>query len=165
LSKSNCADLDLKYMSIERAGGFSIDTYQNGDEAAIIELWQQCGLVVPWNNPQTDIARKVTNSPELFFTGRIGGRLVASCMAGYDGHRGWIYFLAVANSEQRKGLAAQLVAHVEAQLIELGCPKLELMVRDTNREVIAFYEAIGFNLDPVRVLSKRLRQDDPHDFT
>ena len=151
-------------MGISPTDGFTIDLYQAGDEAAIVELWQQCGLVVPWNNPLTDIARKIANSPELFFTGRIDGKLVASCMAGYDGHRGWIYFLAVANSEQRKGFATQLVAHVEAQLIELGCPKLELMVRDRNREVIEFYQAIGFNLDPVRVLSKRLLQDELHDY-
>jgi ribosomal protein S18 acetylase RimI-like enzyme len=151
-------------MSINQAGSLSIDTYRDGDEAAIIKLWQECGLVVPWNNPLTDIARKIADSPELFFTGRIDGKLVASCMAGYDGHRGWIYFLAVARSDQRKGFAAQLVAHVEAQLIELGCPKLELMVRDRNSEVIAFYQAIGFNLDPVRVLSKRLLEDDPHDY-
>ena len=151
-------------MSINQTDSLCIDTYQDGDEAAIIRLWQECGLVVPWNNPLTDIARKVADSPQLFFTGRIDGKLVASCMAGYEGHRGWIYFLAVAKSEQRKGFAALLVAHVEAQLIELGCPKLELMVRDKNREVIEFYQAIGFNLDPVRVLSKRLLQDDPHDF-
>jgi ribosomal protein S18 acetylase RimI-like enzyme len=151
-------------MSTRQTDGFSIDTYQDDDESAMIELWRECGLVVPWNNPLTDIARKKADSPELFFTGRIDGKLMVSCMAGYDGHRGWIYFLAVANSEQRKGFAARLVAHVEAQLIELGCPKLELMVRDANLEVIAFYQAIGFNLDPVRVLSKRLQQDDAHDF-
>jgi ribosomal protein S18 acetylase RimI-like enzyme len=151
-------------MVISQTNGFTIDLYQAEDQDAIVELWQQCGLVVPWNNPLTDIARKIADSPELFFTGKTNGKLVASCMAGYDGHRGWIYFLAVAISEQRKGFAAQLVAHVEAQLIELGCPKLELMVRDRKREMIAFYEAIGFNLDPVRVLSKRLQQDDPHDF-
>ena len=151
-------------MSDRQPSDFTIDLFRAGDQAAVIELWQECGLVVPWNNPLTDIARKLADSPELFFTGRFDGRLVASCMAGYDGHRGWIYFLAVANSEQRKGFAAELVAHVEAQLIELGCPKLELMVRDSNHEVIAFYQAIGFNLDPVRVLSKRLLQDEPHDF-
>ena len=151
-------------MGICHTDGFTIDLYQADDEAAIVELWQECGLVGPWNNPLADIARKVADSPELFFTGRIDGKLVASCMAGYDGHRGWMYFLAVANSEQRKGLAAQIVAHVEAHLIELGCPKLELMVRDKNREVVAFYEAIGFTLDPVRVLSKRLLEDELHDY-
>jgi ribosomal protein S18 acetylase RimI-like enzyme len=151
-------------MSIKQAESFSIDRYQVDDETAMIELWRECGLVVPWNNPLADIARKMADSPELFFTGRIDGKLVASCMAGYDGHRGWIYYLAVTRPQQRKGLAAQLVAHVEARMCELGCPKLELMVRDTNSEVIAFYQAIGFNLDPVRVLSKRLLQDDAHEF-
>ena len=144
---------------------FVIDQYSSDDEADMIGLWQECGLVVPWNNPLSDIARKMEDSPELFFSGKIDKRLVASCMAGYDGHRGWIYFLAVAKSQQRTGLAAKLVAHVEAKLIELGCAKLELMVRDTNCEVIAFYEAIGFGLDPVRVLSKRLSDDAPHDFS
>ncbi len=107
----------------------------------------------------------MTDSPELFFSGKINDQLVASCMAGYDGHRGWIYFLAVAKSQRRNGLAAKLVAHVEAKLLELGCPKLELMVRENNLETIAFYEAIGFRLDPVKVLSKRLSDDVPHDFT
>ena len=152
-------------MNKPASDGFTIDTYSSDDEAAMIQLWQECGLVVPWNNPLMDIARKTMDSPELFFTGRLNNRLVASCMAGYDGHRGWIYFLAVAKSEQRKGLAAQLVTYVEGKLMELGCPKLELMVRDSNREIIDFYQAIGFDVDPVRVLSKRLQQDDPHDFS
>ena len=146
-------------------GSFVIEEYNSDDAADLIGLWQECGLVVPWNNPLSDIARKMADSPELFYSGKIDGRLVASCMAGYDGHRGWIYFLAVAKSQQRTGLAAKLVAHVEAKLIELGCPKVELMVRDTNHEVIAFYEAIGFRLDPVKVLSKRLSDDAPHDFS
>ena len=143
---------------------FTIDSYNSDDEAAMIRLWQECGLVVPWNNPLTDIARKMTDSPELFFSGKINDQLVASCMAGYDGHRGWIYFLAVAKSQRRNGLAAKLVAHVDAKLLELGCPKLELMVRENNLETIAFYETIGFRLDPVKVLSKRLSDDAQHDF-
>jgi len=131
----------------------------------MISLWQECGLIVPWNNPLTDIARKAADSPELFFTAKIEKRLVASCMAGYDGHRGWIYFLAVRPEWQRLGLAACLISQAETSLIELGCPKLELMVRETNTEVMAFYEAIGYQLDPVRVLSKRLQVDKSHDFT
>ena len=131
----------------------------------MIALWQACGLIVPWNNPSTDIARKQADSPELFFTGRVGGRLVASCMAGYDGHRGWIYFLAVHPEFQRRGYAAQLVAHSENTLKALGCPKLELMVRNSNQAVIDFYRAIGFDLDPVVVLSKRLQADEPHDYS
>lgn len=142
-----------------------IATYVDTDEAQMIELWQACGLVVPWNNPHADIARKRADSPHLFFTGKVDGRLLASCMAGYDGHRGWIYFLAVQPSHRRHGFAAQLVAHTEKVLIDLGCPKLELMVRNSNREVIEFYRAIGFDLDPVVVLSKRLLQDEAHDFS
>jgi ribosomal protein S18 acetylase RimI-like enzyme len=145
------------------ADDFTIDCYRASDEAELLALWQVCGLIVPWNNPYTDIARKTADSPELFFTGRIGERLVASCMAGYDGHRGWIYYLAVHPSVQRRGYAARLVAHSEGKLLELGCPKLELMVRNSNQAVIAFYQAIGFGLDPVVVLSKRLRVDEPHD--
>ena len=145
------------------AEDFTIDCYRAGDEAELLALWQACGLVVPWNNPRADIARKTADSPGLFFVGKIGERLVASCMAGYDGHRGWIYYLAVHPSLQRSGYAARLVSHCENKLRELGCPKIDLMVRNTNQAVIAFYQAIGFDLDPVVVLSKRLQADEPHD--
>ena len=151
-------------MPVDPIEDLTIGVYEPGDETDVIRLWQECGLVVPWNNPRTDIARKVEDSPELFFVGRLGGRIVASCMAGYDGHRGWVYFLAVARAHQRKGYAAKLMRHVETKLIELGCPKLELMVRESNTDVISFYRETGFDLDPVRVLSKRLILDEEHDF-
>ena len=143
---------------------FRIDAYRASDQDDMIALWQACELIVPWNNPLTDIERKTADSPELFFTGRVDGQLMASCMAGYDGHRGWIYFLAVHPSYRRRGYAAQLVSHTGNKLLELGCPKLELMVRQSNQDMIAFYQAIGFDLDPVVVLSKRLQADEPHDF-
>jgi len=142
---------------------FTIDCYRASDEADLLALWQACGLIVPWNNPYADIARKLADSPELFFAGRIDERLVASCMAGYDGHRGWIYYLAVQPSAQRSGYAARLIAHCEDTLRELGCPKIDLMVRNSNQAVIAFYQAIGYDLDPVVVLSKRLLVDEAHD--
>jgi ribosomal protein S18 acetylase RimI-like enzyme len=88
-----------------------IRTYQHDDEAAVIELWRQCGLVVPWNNPHSDIARKCADSPQLFFVGVTATALVATCMAGYDGHRGWIYYLAVAEAQRRQGIAARMVRH------------------------------------------------------
>ncbi len=144
---------------------FSIRIYQPGDEPAVIRLWQACGLVVPWNNPGSDIARKCADSPDLFFIGEQAHEIIATCMAGYDGHRGWIYFLAVKESQQRKGLASRLVAHVESILLDRGCPKLELMVRNTNDRVISFYRSIGYDLDPVIVLSKRLSEDEKHDFS
>ena len=143
---------------------FSIRTYRPDDTAEVIDLWGECGLIVPWNDPQTDIDRKYTDSPQLFFVGELKNELVASCMAGYDGHRGWIYFLAVKTSQQRKGLASMLVNHVEVELVKLGCPKVELMVRKTNDRVISFYKSIGFDPDPVIVLSKRLIEDKKHSF-
>jgi ribosomal protein S18 acetylase RimI-like enzyme len=144
---------------------FTIRTYHPDDEAGVIKLWQACGLTVAWNNPKADIDRKHADSPELFFIGELGDKLVASCMAGYDGHRGWIYFLAVKSSQQRNGLASKLVAHVESALMGMGCPKVQLMVRHTNDSVISFYESIGYNPDPVVVLSKRLIEDEKHNFT
>ena len=143
---------------------FSIRTYRPDDAKAVIDLWKECGLIVPWNNPATDINRKCADSPQMFFIGELENELAASCMAGYDGHRGWIYFLAVKHSQRGKGLASRLVDHVEKELIELGCPKVELMVRKNNGGVIAFYKSIGFDPDPVIVLSKRLIEDKKHDF-
>ena len=116
--------------------------------------------MVPWNDPAADIARKCADSPELFFVGEVDGGLVASCMAGYDGHRGWIYYLAVSPAMQRRGLASKIVAHAEAALAAAGCPKIDLMVRDSNHSVQAFYHSIGYVTDPVTVLSKRLVEDD-----
>ncbi len=139
---------------------FEIRTYAAADEAALISLWRDCGLVVPWNNPAADISRKCADSPELFFVGELDGRLVASCMAGYDGHRGWIYYLAVSPELQRRGLASIIVAHAERALAATGCAKIDLMVRDSNHSVQAFYQSIGYAVDPVKVLSKRLVRDD-----
>lgn len=143
---------------------FIIRTFQPDDEPGVIDLWRQCGLIVPWNNPETDIQRKLSTSPDLFYVGLLDDELIASCMAGYDGHRGWIYFLAVKSDYQRKGLASMLIDHAESELIKLGCPKLELMVRKTNENVISFYQSAGYDIDPVMVLSKRLTEDEPHDY-
>ena len=140
-----------------------IRTFRPEDEADVINLWQQCGLIVPWNNPATDIQRKLSNSPDLFFVGLVNSEIVASCMAGYDGHRGWIYFLAVTGACRRQGFATRMVDHAEAALKKTGCPKIDLMVRNTNESVISFYKSVGYDIDPVVVLSKRLTKDEPHD--
>ena len=139
---------------------FTIRTFQADDRAEVISLWRDCGLIVPWNDPGADIARKQSDSPDLFFIGEVDGELIASCMAGYDGHRGWIYYLAVKRSRQGKGYAAKLVAKAESELMQRGCPKIDLMVRKTNDNVISFYESIGYSVDPVVVLSKRLVEDN-----
>jgi ribosomal protein S18 acetylase RimI-like enzyme len=143
---------------------FIIRTFRSADESDVINLWRQCGLIVPWNNPETDIQRKLSTSPDLFYVGVLDDELIASCMAGYDGHRGWIYFLAVKSAYQRKGFASMLIDHAESELIKLGCPKVELMVRKTNKNIISFYQSADYDIDPVVVLSKRLTEDEPHDY-
>ena len=139
----------------------NIRTYKPEDELQVIALWQQCNLIAPWNNPKKDIERKLNDSPELFFVGEVDNKIITSCMAGYDGHRGWIYYLAVKQDLQREGVASTIMKHAEQELRRIGCPKIDLMVRKSNNEVISFYHRIGYRDDPVVVLSKRLIDDNP----
>lgn len=137
----------------------TLRTYNAGDESAVVDLWVRCNLSVPWNNPHCDIERKTADSPDLFFVAELDEQLVATCMAGYDGHRGWIYYLAVRPDLQRKGIATRMIKHAEKALAALGCPKIDLMVRETNEEVLGFYHHIGYSAEPVKVLGKRLVDD------
>lgn len=130
----------------------------------MIQLWQDCGLVAPQNNPVRDIKRKVDTGPESFFVGEKNGKIIASCMADYGGHRGWIYYLAVAPFEQRQGFAREIMTHAERFLREAGCPKINLQVRSSNTAVLEFYESLGFAVDDVVSLGKRLEVDEPHGF-
>jgi len=130
------------------------------DELKVVELWRECGLVVPWNDPHFDIQRKLKVQPELFLVGCIGEEVVASVMAGYEGHRGWINYLAVRLDCRRKGIAARLMKKVEELLLEIGCPKINLQVRAQNTEVVEFYRSLGFSVDDVVSLGKRLIDDE-----
>ena len=129
------------------------------DEEAVISLWEKCGLVVPHNDPHKDIARKLRVSPELFIIGEISGEIVGSCMAGYEGHRGWINYLAVRPDHQRKQYATQLMQEAERLLHEVGCPKINLQIRSSNLAVIEFYQQLGFTNDKAISLGKRLEHD------
>ncbi len=140
----------------------NIRAYQASDENAVIDLWLRCGLVVPQNNPWTDIQRKLEVAPELFLVGTLDGEIVATVMAGYEGHRGWINYLAVAPHLQRTGYGRQIMVHAEELLRERGCPKINLQVRTSNRQVIEFYQSLGFSCDEVLSLGKRLVQDEPY---
>ena len=133
-----------------------IRLYEPDDEEKLITLWNECNLVVPLNDPAKDIQLKFAQNDDLFFVGIINDKIAGSCMAGFDGHRGWIYYLAIKPEYQKKGYAAKLVQHAQKALAAMGCPKINLMVRKTNERVIRFYKTIGFNDDPVTVLSKRL---------
>lgn len=125
----------------------------------VVDLWEVCGLTVPSNAPDRDIQRKLDHSPELFFLARIGNRVIGTCMAGYDGHRGWFYYLGVLPEFRKMGVASQMIRHGESRLKAIGCPKINLMVRHSNTKVIGFYKSAGYTDDPVAVLSKRLIQD------
>lgn len=139
-----------------------IRPYQPADEQSVIQLWFRCQLVTSANNPLHDIARKMRVNPELFFVGERDGRVVATCMAGYEGHRGWINYLAVEPECQRHGIATQMMAAAEHALRALGCPKINLQVRETNTQVIAFYQKIGYRNDYVVSFGKRLEHDPPY---
>lgn len=97
--------------------------------------------------------------PPSFFVGEVKSRLVASCMAGYDGHRGWIYYLAVEKGSQGQGYGRELIEHCESELRRRGCPKVELMVRDSNTGIIDFYKKLDYRMEPVKILGKRLITD------
>ncbi len=133
--------------------------YQPADEEAVLTLWEQCGLTRPWNDPRKDITRKVSAQPELFLVAVVDGRVVGSVMAGYEGHRGWINYLAVAPEWRRNGLGRRLMDEAERRLLALGCPKINLQVRSGNRAVIDFYHRIGFVDDDVVSLGKRIISD------
>ena len=136
-----------------------IRAFEAGDEAAVVALWRACGLTRPWNDPHRDIARKLTTQPELFLVGCVDGTLVATAMAGYDGHRGWVNYLAVAPSQRQLAIGRRLMAEAERLLAERGCPKLNLQVRSTNAEVLEFYRRLGYQQDDVVSLGKRLIVD------
>ena len=137
-----------------------IRPFRPGDEAAVIALWKRCELVRPWNDPHKDIRRKLQVRPDLFLVGLVGDHIVASVMAGYEGHRGWLNYLAVDPAHRRRGHARAMVAEAERLLRAAGCPKINLQVRTSNKGVIEFYRKLGYAADEVTSMGKRLEQDD-----
>ena len=136
-----------------------IRPFQTEDEASVVSLWQLCELTVPWNNPYKDIARKLKVQPELFLVGMLDSLLIATVMGGYDGHRGWINYLAVHPDFQGQGYAQQVMENVESELRKRGCPKINLQLRSGNARVMAFYQKLGFTNDQALSMGKRLEED------
>jgi ribosomal protein S18 acetylase RimI-like enzyme len=134
--------------------------FDPSDEAAVVQLWRDCGLVVPWNDPCKDVQRKLKVQPEMFLVGCSDEQVIATVMAGYDGHRGWINYLAVHPEHQRTGIGRRMMEEAESRLRATGCPKINLQVRSSNAAVIEFYKTIGFKLDDVVSFGKRLDPDD-----
>ena len=139
-----------------------IRPYQEEDQKDVINLWIACGLVVPHNNPLRDIERKLSVDPENFLIGTIEGEIITACMVGYNGHRGWVNYLAVHPDLRKQGLGREMMDYVEALLVEMGCPKINLQIRTTNQEVINFYESLGYKADQVVSMGKRLEPDSPY---
>jgi ribosomal protein S18 acetylase RimI-like enzyme len=129
------------------------------DTDVIVRLWQTCGLTRPWNDPHRDIERKLTTQPELFLVGVEDGHPIASAMIGFDGHRGWVHYLAVDPDERGRGNGRALMAEAERLLIELGCPKIMLMVRADNSALVDLYEHLGYAREETLLLGKRLIPD------
>jgi ribosomal protein S18 acetylase RimI-like enzyme len=137
-----------------------IRAFTETDTEAVVTLWQEARLTRPWNDPYRDIQRKATTQPELFLVADDDGSVVGTAMVGYDGHRGWIHYLAVAASERGTGLGRALVGEAETMLAALGCAKVQLQVRPDNTDVMAFYESLGYEAYEAVSMGKRLESDE-----
>ena len=136
-----------------------IRPFRESDQDAVVALWRECGLVKPWNDPVQDIRRKLGMQRDLFLVGSMDGRLVATIMVGYEGHRGWVNYLAVAADCRRRGFGRLLMDEAESRLRSMGCPKINLQIRRSNTGVAAFYRSIGYAEEDVVSMGKRLVED------
>jgi ribosomal protein S18 acetylase RimI-like enzyme len=136
-----------------------IRPYRETDEVDVVALWALAFPETrPWNQPREYIRRKLAVQRELFLVGALGGRVVATVLAGYDGVRGWIYHLAVEPGRRRHGVGRAMMAAAEERLRALGCPKINLQILSANAEVVAFYERIGYALEDRVSMGRRLDQ-------
>ena len=137
-----------------------IRAFDPADTDPVVRLWRECGLVRPWNDPHRDIHRKMSEQPELFLIGEVDAAVVATAMVGFDGHRGWVYYLAVTPTSQGSGYGRAMMDRAEALLIERGCPKINLLVRAGNEPVMEFYRSLGYLEDKAVSMGKRLIADE-----
>jgi hypothetical protein len=132
-------------MPLAKAGpALSIAAIGDADVGDVIELWKTCGLTRPWNDPAADIALARRGPNATVLAGRDGGGIVASVLVGHDGHRGWVYYLAVDPGRQHKGYGRLMMDSAEDWLRGCGIEKLQLMVRPDNGQVQAFYRSLGY---------------------
>lgn len=135
---------------------FEIVVYRPEFQDVVVDLWNRCGLVVAQNDPVEDIRKKLDFQPWLFFVGLLDDEVIGSVMVGYEGHRGWINYLAVVPEYQRRGYGRKLVQKATDELRKMGCPKLNLQVRRSSPSVVDFYKHLGFKEDDVVSLGMRL---------
>ncbi len=134
-----------------------------GKEQELADLWAACNLVVSYNPPLDDIAfaRAGSSDASDVLVGIDDDRIVASVLVGHDGHRGWLYYVAVAPDRQGDGLGAEIVNAAEGWLRERGVRKVQLLVRPTNTKVLGFYEHLGYERSPVTVMQRWLDGTEP----
>ena len=135
-----------------------IRPYSEADKTAVIALWREIFPdAPPWNDPEADIHRKLRVQRELFLVATLRSELVGTAMAGYDGHRGWVYYVAVSPRHRRKGIGRNLMSTLEGRLTQMGCSKVNLQVRGSNREVVRFYQRLGYQVEDRISMGKPLR--------
>jgi ribosomal protein S18 acetylase RimI-like enzyme len=134
----------------------AIGELTEAESEAAVALWTEAGLTRPWNDPRADIRLALGGPSSTVLAAREGGRLAATVMVGWDGHRGWIYYLAVAVDRRRQGLGARMVKAAEDWLAARGAPKLMLLVRAENAAVIGFYESLGYRRSDAVLLQRVL---------
>ncbi|MCW4052378.1 MAG: GNAT family acetyltransferase [Candidatus Bathyarchaeota archaeon] len=137
---------------------FEIAEYRSEYQNSVLDLWKKCGLIVPQNNPVEDIQKKIEYQPELFLIAFLDGHVIGSVMVGYEGHRGWLNYLAILPKNQKQGFGRNLVEGAINVLRRLGCLKVNVQVRKRNASAIGFYERLGFTNDNVVSLGLRLKR-------
>ena len=146
-------------MKQKSSSNFAIRQFVPNDTNRVIFIWEQCDLVRSWNNPNFDIQRKLNFQKELFFVGLLNDEIIATAMFGYDGHRGWLNYFAVLPNFQKRGFGKKLMTFGEMALVEKGCPKLNLQIRNDNTKAINFYQKVGYKEDAAVSFGKRLIED------
>jgi ribosomal protein S18 acetylase RimI-like enzyme len=136
-------------------------SYRPGDREALVALWSICELTRPWNNPHRDIDRKLARDGDNLLVLEEDNQLIGSVMVGYEGHRGWVNYLAVHPDHRRQGLGRLLMDEAERRLRDLGCAKVNLQVRASNETAREFYRQIGYTIDEAVSFGKRLEHDIP----
>ncbi|PPR54333.1 MAG: Acetyltransferase YpeA [Alphaproteobacteria bacterium MarineAlpha5_Bin1] len=138
---------------------YNITIFEDKHRTQVIDLWEKCNLIKSWNDPNKDIDRKLKVNDNLFLIVEFNKVIIGSAMIGYDGHRGSLYYLAVDPKHQRKGVGKMLMKEIEKRLIEVGCPKINIFIRNSNIEVKEFYQSIDYEEQDCLVYGKRLIPD------
>ena len=136
----------------------SLRQYIPADQNDLVELWSVCGLLRPWNDPLEDIHLCVTAPSSELVVADSAGRLIGSAMLGHDGHRGWVYYLAVHPNWQRNGIGRSLMSYAEGWMDQRQVPKIQAMIRADNLPVRGFYKRLGYQDDDVQVVEKFLNE-------